>query len=307
MKKFVFYTLFILLAAYIILQILPKDQDRHNGVFLKEDEVLMVAHGGFKAMNPENTWMAYEYAVKEGADILEVDIQLTKDNHLVAVHNDNIIDYTGVDELATNLTLKELEALNFGQNFVDINGNTPYKDADLSQYDRLLAPANVKELFERYGKEVGYLIEIKDELNYKYIADTLIQWIDEYDLYDYVCISSFSDEIMNYVLSLKDERIITLFDEKAATDFVIANYAGYGYFLDFPQNGFSLPTEQYHIPLNTEYLTYKIHKNDMFVYYWTINTKEEMKACIKAGADGIVTDRPDLLKEVFAELKENAH
>jgi len=40
----------------------------------------------------------------------------------------------------------------------------------------------------------------------------------------------------------------------------------------------------------------------MAVHYWTINDKEEMKKLIELGADGLITDRPDLMEEVLEEL-----
>lgn len=45
------------------------------------------------------------------------------------------------------------------------------------------------------------------------------------------------------------------------------------------------------------------HRKNMAVFYWTINDPDEMRELIKLGADGIITDRPDLLKQIIDELK----
>ena len=54
--------------------------------------------------------------------------------------------------------------------------------------------------------------------------------------------------------------------------------------------------------LGNRYLQWKIHKNDMFVHYWTIDDKEDMRYLINNGADGIISDRVDLLLEVLEEM-----
>lgn len=302
MKKYLIRFLILILIVYIALQVVPYGKSHKTGPFRKEGEVLMVAHGGCKELNPENTWMAYDYAFSHGADVLEIDCQLTKDGKLATVHNLDISDYTDLNVSANEMTLAELEQLNFGLNFVDLDGNMPYKDANIEDYNRALAPANVEEMFQKYGKDIAYLVEIKDTQDYKPTVDALIALIDQYDMKDYVCIASFSKEVMDYVHSVVDETYITLHDESSSADFIIANLAGYGYFLDFRQSGLSIPTEKYNIPLNSKYSIYKIHKNDTFVYYWTINTEEEMRECIENGADGIVTDRIDLLEKVLIEM-----
>ncbi|MFE3024173.1 glycerophosphodiester phosphodiesterase [Nocardia tengchongensis] len=74
----------------------------------------VVAHRGASAARPEHTLAAYDLALQEGADGLECDIRLTRDGHLVCVH-DRTVDRTskGVGAVS-EMTLEELKALNFG-------------------------------------------------------------------------------------------------------------------------------------------------------------------------------------------------
>ncbi|MFC9994524.1 glycerophosphodiester phosphodiesterase [Nocardia sp. NPDC127526] len=74
----------------------------------------VVAHRGASAARPEHTLAAYELALQEGADGVECDVRLTKDGHLVCVH-DRTVDRTSSGTGAVSeMTLDELEALDFG-------------------------------------------------------------------------------------------------------------------------------------------------------------------------------------------------
>lgn len=65
---------------------------------------------------------------------------------------------------------------------------------------------------------------------------------------------------------------------------------------------FQLPTEQNGLNLATKGLVDIAHKHNLAVHYWTINDTEEMEHLIEIGADGIMTDCPHRLKEVYEKL-----
>ena len=74
----------------------------------------VVAHRGASADRPEHTLAAYELALREGADGVECDVRLTRDGHLVCVH-DRRVDRTSTGSgLVSEMTLAELRRLDFG-------------------------------------------------------------------------------------------------------------------------------------------------------------------------------------------------
>lgn len=300
--------LLIFLILYTVLQIIPFGKVKNESLFkIKEGErPLVIAHGGSKLLNPENTWMAYDFSHELGVDVLEMDLQITKDGQLITYHNEELEDFSNAKGLVSEYTYDELKQFNFGENFMDLDGNYPYKD--LTEEERLafgdsLIPASLEAMFQKYGDSVIYICELKNkgELGKK-SADKMIELIQKYGLEDKVCVASFNNETLEYFIDNAPANAITSFDMKTATSFVIANYLGYGIFMDYPHAGLQLPMSQSGIPLDLSYLVYKIHKNDMFVHYWTVNEKSDMKKCIEIGADGIITDRPDLLFEVLEEM-----
>ncbi len=307
-KKLILTILGVIVVLYAMLQLLPYPQADTRGLFSikKGERPLVIAHGGAKLMNPENTVMAFDYAYNAGVDVLEMDLRLTKDNVLITHHNETIDETSDHTGLVKDHTYDELIQMNFGAKFTDYEGNQPYADLsseELKSYLGALAPAKLEDLFGKYGNSVLYIIEIKDEGEAGRIAaKELNRLIVKYDLQDKVQVASFINDIMNYFNEIKDPRIETSLDFDTAKKFIISNYAGFGIFFTYEGVGMQLPTSQYNIPLATKYLIWKIHKNGMYVHYWTINDREEMIQCIKNGADGIITDRPDLLFEVLEEL-----
>src|SRR5580692_2426000 len=74
----------------------------------------VVAHRGASASRPEHTLAAYDLALREGADGLECDVRLTRDGHLVCVHDRKLDRTSNGRGLVSGKTLAELDTLNFG-------------------------------------------------------------------------------------------------------------------------------------------------------------------------------------------------
>ena len=305
-KRYIF--IILILVIYVLLQVIPYNKDKNDTVFIVEkgQPPLVIAHGGAKLLYPENTWMAYDSCFEIGVDVFEIDLRLTKDNVLITHHNADISDNSNGEGLINQMTLEQINTYNFAQNFTTIDNTQPYKDLDpqqLLEYGNKLSPVSLEEMFIKYGDSILYILEIKDESIIGEHANTeLLRLIEKYELQNNVCVASFDQDTLNHFESISDESIVTSFDMSTATSFIIANYAGYGYFTNYTKDGFQLPLKEFGVPLNTKYLINKIHKNEMFVHFWTINDKDEMQQLINIGADGIVTDRPDLLIDLIKEL-----
>lgn len=307
-KNIVILILSLFIAIYALLQVIPYGKQNKDTPFKINpgDRPLVMAHGGAKLMNPENTWMAFDYAYELGVDVLEMDLQITKDGELITYHNNELEDFSNAEGLVSELTYDEIKQYNFGANFTDLDGNMPY--ASLSEEERLnygdaLVPASLEQMFQKYGPDMLYVCELKNEGELgRQSAEKMVELLIQYGMEDKVCVASFHKDTMEYFLSIAPEETVTSFDMRTATSFVVANYAGYGFFMNYDNNGLQLPMSHSGIPLDLDYLVYKIHKNNMFLHYWTINEIEDMKKCIELGADGIITDRPDLLIQLLDEM-----
>lgn len=298
-KKIIILISIVLLIGYILMQCLPFGKVSNNTLFYHNEDVLIIAHGGSKKLYPENTVYAFEQVSKYHVDALEVDLRLSKDHYLVGVHDDKINEYTDKKGYVFKYTYEQLCQMNFGYHFQNDEGQYIYRDVE-KELEKKLVPVELKQLLNMYQKDMLYLLEIKDRGERgKEAARRINDIVVEMGLQKQVSVCSFDQEIMNYFNQIKDKDISSVMDYKTSEKFVVANYYGYGIFLDFPFDGLMLPTKKRDIALDDKYLIYKAHKNNKYIFYWTIDNKKEMKKLIDYGVDGIISDRVDRLEEVL--------
>ncbi|RIW29589.1 glycerophosphodiester phosphodiesterase [Bacillus salacetis] len=123
------------------------------------DDTLIVAHRGASALAPENTISAFDMAVSLGADYIEVDVQMTKDGMLVAMHDVTVNRTTNGSGRIKSLTYEELAALDAGSWF-----SPKFKGERVPALETIL---------ERYIGRIGILIEIKHPSIYPGIEEEL--------------------------------------------------------------------------------------------------------------------------------------
>lgn len=198
-------------------------------------------------------------------------------------------------------------------------------------------------IFSEFKDNVLYILEIKDSptsLNYeensdryKLAADELIRLVKKYNLEKNVVLASFSDDVISYFQE-KAKDIIVNAGISEVTNFSVYSAFYIDFFWKVKSQVLILPNRTSMEPItgSTASLLDKIpnfftdnigiktdagyepnlmnkrvikaaHRKNMAVFYWTINDIKEMKLLIKLGADGIITDRPDLLKEIIDDLK----
>jgi glycerophosphoryl diester phosphodiesterase len=313
----------IFIIIMLALQLIPPKKVVDNNSFIRKENqgVLIAAHRGGRALNPENTQKAYDYSIAMyGIDILELDLVMTKDEKLVAIHDStlnrtsDVEEVTGIkgkDHYVKDYTLDELLNFNMGYNFKNADGIYPYRDlvsfTDPNRKqvlrDNKLSIITINEIFERYKDfDLMYIIEIKDDGDSgKKAADQLNSLLTTYDLFEKVTIGSFHDDISKY-LKEKYPKILKGGSVGDVTGFVVTQMLGVNIF-NF--NNFAclqIPTDQSGIKLDKKTYIKRAHRRGMSVQYWTINDKEEMKRLMDLGADVIMTDHPDVLFELLVEL-----
>lgn len=141
---------------------------------------LIIGHRGNPSLSPENSISSYALAFENGADIVETDVYLSKDNEVVVMHDGSIDRTTTGTGNIESMTLEEIKQYYlWGDN-----------DAYRNKYPEEKIPT-LRELLELgKGKDLKVFIEIKSskDIICKYIADLL----REYDMVNQVCVISFS-------------------------------------------------------------------------------------------------------------------
>ncbi len=295
MKK-IFCVVMILLAGLFQncspdQQMLPENHFKIN----EGERPFVIAHGGAKLLYPENTLLAFDSVVTMGVDMLEMDVRITRDSVLVCHHDatiDRMSDGTGK---VLDYTYEELLQFNFGYGFQDLNGQFPYRD-------KFVPVAKLEDVLKTYPF-MAFNIEIKDEGEYgKLAARKLKDLILAYLLPEQVIVASFHDDILDYFIEISDSKIPVSTSQKEATKMVLSGKLFAGGLYRPEAVAVQLPLKQAGLNLGTRRVIGSAHRHNMAIHYWTINDKEEMRNLIEKGADGIITDRPDIMKELLKEM-----
>ena len=313
-----------------VINVIPPKRNVENNPFLVGDGELpmIAAHRGGAINNPENTLLAFSEAVNTiGVDIIESDLHLTKDGYLVYNH-DSYIDETcnvngdvslaEVKELCRkeenrhyikDMTLEELRSYNFGYYFTDESGDRIYKDCtDHAALGLSIATADqLFSMFRETAPELLFIVEIKDSGDRgREACRILYDTLSEYPVFkDRVVVGTFNDEIEDE-LKAKYPDLLRGAPTGTAAKFILTQYLGLNLFdrsdfacLQIPVS-FDLGIELY---LNNRGLVKQAHRRNVAVQYWTINDEDEMRMLIELGVDCIMTDDPELLREVLEDYR----
>lgn len=299
MNLFFWSILFLILVIYLFLQVFTfKKERKARKVFRNGKFPLVFAHRGSSNLFPENTELAFVNSFAMGVDAFETDIRLTKDGKIITQHNEDIDETTDGTGKVIDYTYDEIKEFNFGYRFKDINGNAPYVE---NRVDGLY-PMEVSDFFRKFGDNVVYSIDIKDDgENGIKSAELLYKFVKEYKLEKNVIFSSFNEENLKHLRKISHGEIIISGSIEKTKEVVYASYFGYDGFKKFNTHAMMIPRFE-KLPLDTKYLIYKIHRHNMAVCYWTIDTEEEMRMLIDKKVDGIITDRVDLLLKIKEEM-----
>ncbi|OPL09656.1 MAG: hypothetical protein AVO33_06505 [delta proteobacterium ML8_F1] len=296
--RYLFYAVISLAFLFAILQYVPPKgiQSAPSSFSVGRDRLpLIFAHRGGRGLYPENTLAAFTGARDLGVDGVEFDLHLTKDAVVVVCHDPTIDRTSNGSGTIAEMTYDELKDYNYAYHFRDDEGDNPY----------LADPQSLPTL-DQVLEVVGgmyLIIEIKEDgINGAHVADQVARKIREKGLLDRVLVSSFQDEIVDYIHRNYPD-IKTSSGEKAITQYARLTSLQLGYFYQATDAAMSLPTTEYGVDLRKFNIIQGLKKRNMAAIYWTVNEAEEMQMLIDLKVDGIITDYPDVLKAIIKDLE----
>ena len=260
-----------------------------------QNNVLNIAHRGGLGLSPENTIVSFQRAIKEGADILELDIRSTSDSMLVLLHDETVDRTTNGKGRISDLTLKEAKTLNAGYWWTENDSlSFPFRTLNIKipTFNEFLT--NFKD----------YKLNIEIKQHDKFIAKKLCESIKENQIQDNVVIGSFDDEVLDeFRYQCPDVATSPGRDE-------ISTFYGFSYvYLD---KFYRPKSDIYQLPeffrtthVLTERLVDAAKQKNIPIFVWTVNDPDEMRRFIEMGLNGIITDYPDRLSKVLNEYKSS--
>src|SRR4028118_1237718 len=260
-----------------------------------DSTVLNIGHRGASGYAPEHTFAAYDLALEQGADYIEIDLQMTADGVLVAMH-DKTLNRTadapeGVPEqycrgLVSKKTLEQIKMCDAGSWF-----SPEYAGEQIP---------TLEEIFQRYGTSVNYYIETKNPDAAPGMEEELVGLLGEYGLLPdpnepanwQVLIQSFSAESLMKIHEMNEHLpLVQLYwagtSKSIQRDLdAVSEYAvGIG---------------PYKKDVDAA-LVEAAHEHCLAVHPYTVNTVEEMEELIELGVDGMFTNNPDLLEGLLGD------
>ncbi|HEX6981649.1 MAG TPA: glycerophosphodiester phosphodiesterase [Balneolaceae bacterium] len=266
---------------------MPKNYNLPSLYHQNNPNCITIAHRGASAYFPENTMAAFEAAVKMEADMIELDVMLSKDGVPVVFHDAQLNAHTNGRGFVNHCTLEELKKLDAGSWF-----NPEFSDEQIPTLQEVLAFSSGK---------IAVNIEIKTEAvrdeAENGIEEKCLRLVEEYGMENNVLFSSFDYRSLKHLRELNPKMPVALLYDK----FQSGRKSPYELVEIYEADAFNCSYTQ---------LTQKRRENlkeyNIPTFIYTINSKKRMKKLLDAGVTGIFTDKPGVLKQVLNE-HQNYH
>lgn len=232
------------------------------------------AHRGASAAAPENTMAAFELAIKQGADGIELDVHLTADEFIVVTHDESCRRVTGEEGQISQLTLAELRQFDFG--------------AIMPGFGRQLIPtlADVFDLIRPTGMAIN--IELKNSVNpYPGLEKAVLDLAVMHNMTDQICLSSFSHYSLVLAAQLIRERNLAI---PCGILYSCGLYEPWNY----ARNIGVTAIHPHYANLRIPGLVPDCHAAGIQVNAWTIDHPDHLQLACAMGVDAIITNIPDL-------------
>jgi glycerophosphoryl diester phosphodiesterase len=240
--------------------------------YLSVPGIAISAHRGGSIEAPENTIEAFQYALDLGCKYIETDVQLSSDGIPYIFHDDDLKRLLNKEIQFNSLQSSEVDKLMLFQKY-----NIPTLEAVLLKFPEALFQIDVKT---------------------NEVTMPALEIIEKCNAMDRVCIASFDSSRLKKVSDLYPEVCISM-GPKEVLKLLLSSFKLYN--KEVPGNCLQIPIYQYGLKLVTQRFINHVQSKGLKIMVWTINDEETMRDLIKLGVNGIITDKPRVLKDVLAE------
>lgn len=247
---------------------------------LYQGRTLNIAHRGASGHAPQNTLAAFLLAAEMAADGIELDVHLSKDGEAVVIHDDTVDATTDGHGRVSAMTLKELQTLDAGGWFGE-------------RYAGERIPT-LQQVFDAVAHRLLVNVEIKVESGYHPFEQEaeVVRLVEDNGLLERVIVSSFSPSSLRRVHKLNPHIALGLLYSKPEPAMLprLLKWVGVPY--DALHPGLEMVDARY---------VERARNDGKRVNVWTVNDAAEMRRMRDLGVDGVITNYPDVLRDVLAE------
>jgi glycerophosphoryl diester phosphodiesterase len=260
----------------------------------------LFAHRGTSTLAPENTAAAFDLALQAKADVLELDVRISKDQSVMVTHDATLLRTTNGAGRVSQYTLTELKSLDAGHRFQTGDKQTPWRGKGLT----LLTLA---EVFNAYP-DVGINIDIKD--NSIDAARCLAEELNRIQDGRWLNVCSFHPSVVQAFRTLAP-TISTAgshwdvarwyFSQRLSKSLQPALTGRAG------GDVLQIPTRWFGLPLNSARFIRHAQSHNIRMVYWTINNTDQMHLLLSRGVNGLVSDNVFEARRCIENLETAQH
>lgn len=236
-----------------------------------KDAFLSLGHRGASAYAPENTMAAFRKAYEMGADGVEFDVQLSRDGHVVIIHDHRVDRTTDGVGAVTGKSLEELKQLDAGGWF-----STDFQGERIPTLQELLEFAKDRMLLN---------VELKKTRHPEALVQAVKTLVEKYEMYRQCLFTSFDRRTVETAMALMPDALHGLLIDKKGS---IA-WKGAWRFVAVKWD------------IIDDKLIDAAQMNEKKLVAWTVNEAQEMLHLLRRGVGRIITNYPDRAKKVIED------
>ncbi|MEP7114861.1 MAG: glycerophosphodiester phosphodiesterase [Ilumatobacteraceae bacterium] len=254
---------------------------------------LVIPHGGGDGLFPEDTLVAFERTIALGADVVDVDLRLSKDDVVIGFHDATVDRITGTTGSIRAMTFEQLSELDAGWSFTAA-GSDPTADDSHPYRGKNVTIPSFESILDKFPTTL-LSVDLKDEsLD---IVQPVCDLLRDHRRLNDVFVGSNSDEqILEFRRQCPDVRTSAIMgDVYAARDARASNDPNFVPAVTVDQPPFRNDGRQL---VDAASLTWA-HQHGIAILTWVVNDVDDMKLLVDLGVDGIYTSYPDRLLKIL--------
>jgi glycerophosphoryl diester phosphodiesterase len=250
--------------------------------WIPTDRPLVFAHRGGSRLAPENTIAAFDRAVREGVDGLELDVRLSKDAQVMVCHDARVDRTSNMAGAIADMTASELARVDAGHRFTHGDLLYPFRWGGFG----------VPTLAEVLARYPGYpcIIEMKDDT--PAMAAATVDVIRAAGALDRVCLGAFPKRVLRHARRLAPDAA-----SGASSAEVLSAVIGSRLGVLPPRRryqAFQVPERRRHLRVVTPRFVRGARRHGVPVQVWIVDLADDIRRLLGWGVQAIITDRPDI-------------
>jgi glycerophosphoryl diester phosphodiesterase len=231
-------------------------------------DIVVAAHRGYH-LAPENSISSIRESIELGVEVIEIDVQISKDGVLVLNHDRTLKRVAGKDERVADLNYSIIKDIYIGFKNSYLDEKIPTLEEALLEID----------------KKAKVIIDIKNYGSDQEMAEKIVELVERNNMIDDTYIQSFDQKILKEIRSINPEIKIGAI-----------LYASIGNLSLLDVDFYTI-----HQYMLSDAFVKNTHKLNREVWVWTVNLDENIREVLKYRVDGIITDYPERVHEILIE------